>query len=320
MKNKSKVIFTLAGLVTVSIHILNRVQYSITTAKKTLESSNENQEPLFYEWRFGKIHYTKKGSGSPLLLVHNLTIGSSSYEFNQIFDELSKKHEVYMIDLLGYGLSDKPNMTYTNYLYVQLVIDFIKNIIGKKADILAAGDSAPIAVMACHNDPEVFNRLIFINPQSLFNLNQIPSKHTKLWKLFLELPIFGTFTYNLFSCRALIEKSFENEYFYDRNKIKEKDILAYIEAAHVPDYHSKFTFASYAGKYMNTNIIHSLKEINHSIFILGGAEKEDNDNILENYQYYNNAIETHLIPNTKQLPHLENPEEILNQIEIFFNN
>lgn len=325
MKNKIKIIVTLSGLVTISLHIINRIQYSLTTAKNILKTAAENEKTeenaysgqQYYEWRFGKIFYQKKGSGTPLLLIHDLTTGSSCFEFHRIADELSKTHEVYLIDLLGYGLSDKPNMTYTNYLYVQLVIDFIKNVIEKKTDIIATGDSVPIVVMACHNDPEVFNRLIFINPQSLYNLNQIPSKHTKLFKLFIELPIIGTFVFNFLTSRAMIEKDFETLYFYDKEKIREKDIQAYLEAAHLPDFHSKFSFASYAGKYMNTNIIHSLKEINHSIFILGGKEKEENETILENYQYYNNAIETHMIPDSRQLPHLEVPEKVLEQIYIY---
>ena len=56
-------------------------------------------------------------------------IGLSNYEYHNLIDVLSKKYEVYSLDLLGYGLSDKPNMTYTNYLYVELLTDFIKNII-----------------------------------------------------------------------------------------------------------------------------------------------------------------------------------------------
>ena len=52
-----------------------------------------------------------------------------------------KDHTVYTIDLLGFGRSEKPNLTYTNYLYVQLVTDFIQNIIGEKTDIIASNES-----------------------------------------------------------------------------------------------------------------------------------------------------------------------------------
>ena len=145
MKHKIKTFLVLSGITTCVIHIVNRIQYSLYTVKNYLKISNNS----YYEWRFGKIRYIKKGSGSPILLIHDLTVGSSVYEFHQIIDSLAEHHEVYAIDLLGYGLSDKPDMTYTNYLYVQLIIDFIKNSITKKTDIIATGDSCQIAVMAC---------------------------------------------------------------------------------------------------------------------------------------------------------------------------
>lgn len=316
MKQKLKHFVILSGLTTIVIHIINRFFYTFYTAKNNLRYPKNN----YYEWRFGKIRYTKKGTGSPLLLIHDLKVGSSTYEFNKITDSLAKDHEVYSIDLLGYGLSDKPNITYTNYLYVQLIIDFIKNIIGRKSDIIATGDSATITIMACHNDPEVINKMIFINPQSLYESNQIPSKQTKAFKLLLDTPVIGTFIYNLLTNKSSIEKAFREEYFYNTLNIEEKDISAYLEAAHLPDHTSKYTFSSYIGKYINTNIIHALKEINHSIYIIGGKGKENIRTTLENYLYYNSAIESAYIPYTKHLPHLEAPEKTIGYINVFLNS
>ena len=316
MKQKLKHFVILSGLTTIVIHIINRVYYSLYTAKNSLRYPKNN----YYEWRFGKIRYTKKGTGSPILLIHDLRVGSSVYEFSKISDLLSKNHEVYSIDLLGYGLSDKPNITYTNYLYVQLIIDFIKNIIGKKTDIIATGDSSPITIMACHNDPEVINKMIYINPQNLYESNQIPSKQTKLLKLLLDIPVIGTFIYNLLTDKSSIERNFKEEYFYNVLNIEEKDISAYLEAAHLPDHTSKYSFSSYIGKYINTNFIHALKEINHSIYLIGGDGKENIHTTLENYIYYNNAIESVYIPYTKHLPHLEAPEKTIKYINIFLDS
>ncbi len=313
MKNKIKTFIILSGLTTFVIHMINRIKYSLYTVKNDLPYSNDN----YYEWRFGKIRYTKKGTGSPILLIHDLTTGSSHYEFKKIINQLSNEHEVYTIDLLGYGLSDKPNITYTNYLYVQLIIDFIKNIIGKKTDIITTGDSVQIAVMACHNDPETIHHMIFINPQNLYELNKIPSKQTKLLKILIDTPILGTFIYNILNNRKLIEKLFKENYFHDQTKIEEKDILSYLETAYFPNYSSKYAFSSYMGKYMNTNIIHALKEINHSIYIIGGEEKKEIHTIVDNYIHYNNSIEAVFIPYTKQLPHMEMNKKVMEYIEIF---
>lgn len=296
-----------------TIHIINRVHTSLCTVKNLLA----NSENHYYEWRFGKIRYQKKGSGAPLLLIHDLTAGSSNYEYHRLINNLTAKNEVYAIDLLGYGLSDKPSITYTNNLYEQLITDFIKNVIGRKTSVVVSGESVPFVIMACHNNPDVMNKLIFINPQSLYLQNQIPSKQTKLMKFFLEIPILGTFTYHVLTNRQSIEENFRKQYFCQPDEIKEKYILNYLEAAHTGNYYSKFAFASYVGKYMNMNILHELKEINNSILMIGGEKEPDIVTTIENYKYYNAAIEYVYIPNTKHLPQLEAPDEILEQIKIF---
>lgn len=318
MNKKAKNVLILAGLATLAMHIINKAEYSRCTAKNILGSSRNNPyKNHYYEWRFGKVCYSVRGKGTPLLLLHDLTIGSSSYEFHKLLDELSKNHEVYSIDLLGYGLSDKPDMTYTNYLFVQLVSDFIKNIIQRKTDIISVGDSVPIAIMACHNDSEIINKIVAINPQSLFQLNQIPSKQTRILKFLTDVPILGTFIYNIHSGRAAFTKLFQKEYFYNPGSISENDLLAYMEAAHTSDQHSKHTYASYIGKYMNANIIHALKEVNNSIYIITGENKEESRTIAANYEYYNNAIESIFIRGAKQLVHLERSKEVLDHIKTF---
>ncbi len=315
MNQKGKTLLFLTALAATTIHIMNRIEYSHATMKNTL-ACTENK---YYEWRFGKIKYTKRGSGTPILLLHDLTIGSSSYEFNKIISALSQKHEVYCVDFLGYGLSDKPDMTFTNYLYVQMVTDFIKNIIGRKTDIIAVGDAFPIATLTCHNDNDIINNLIGINPQSLYQLNQIPSNQTKILKYMMDTPILGTFIYNMHASKAAFTKLFQEKYFYNPYYVNDKDIASYVEAAHTTDYHSKHAYASYIGRYTNANIIHALKEINNSIYLIGGENKDDITNILDNYVYYNNAIEVSYISKTKQLPHLERPEEILKVVDLYLN-
>lgn len=318
MNKRAKNILILAGLATAAMHILNRIEYSRSTSRNILSSTRNNPyKNNYYEWRFGKIRYTVRGKGTPILMIHDLTVGSSSYEFHRITDELSKTHEVYCIDLIGYGMSDKPDMTYTNFLFVQLITDFIKNVIQRKTDIIAVGDSVPVAIMSCHNDSEIINKIVAINPQSLFQLNQIPSKQTRILKFLMEVPILGTFIYNLHTSRAAFEKMFRKDYFYNPGSINESDLLAYTEAAHTSDHHSKNTYASYVGRYMNANIVHALKEVNNSIYIIMGENKRDSRTTAANYEYYNHAIESVFIRGAKHLVHLEKSRETLEHIKTF---
>lgn len=303
----------LTGTSIAAIHGINRIHTSLCTVKNLLD----NSENFYYDWRFGRIRYQKKGNGTPLLFIHDLMVGSSNYEYHRLINNLTEKHAVYSLDLLGYGMSDKPSMTYTNNLYEQLVTDFIKAVIGKKTSIVATGESVPFVLMACHNNPDLFNKIVCINPQSLYLQNQIPSRQTNLFKLLIETPVIGTFVYHLLSNRPTMEKTFWNTYFYDREEVKEKYISNYLEAAHRNDYHAKYTFASYVGKYMNMNILHELKEIDNSILMIGGEKEKEIHTVIENYKFYNPAIEDCYIPNTRHLPQLEAPDEILEQLRMF---
>ena len=83
---------------------------------------------------------------------------SSSAEWKFLKKQLSKNHTVYCMDLLGCGCSDRPKITYTNFLYVQLISDFIKAVIKQPTDVLTSGLSGSFAVMACKNDNQVLRR------------------------------------------------------------------------------------------------------------------------------------------------------------------
>lgn len=307
---------TLLGISTIAgLHIINRLYYSYATSKEILNKTENN----YYDWRFGKIRYQKKGKGNPVLLIHDFDIGSSSYEFNKLADELAKTNEVYSIDLLGYGLSEKPNFTYTNFLYVQLINDFIKNVIGKKTSIISSGESNSISIMTCHANPGLIKNLIFINPKNISKYNQIPTKKTKINKYLIETPIIGTFIYDLISSKEKIIKNFKENYYYDFRNSKLEEIYAYLESSHHKDYNSKYAYASFVGRYTNINIYQSLKNIDHSIVIILGREYENADIIKDGYLSCNSAIEIYDIEQTKQLPHLEKPEEVAEKCSIYLS-
>ena len=187
--NKWKKLGLAAGMGTAAFttaHIINQCIFQAAVSDKI----TENKSILKYKWRLGNVAYTVCGKGSPLLLIHDLKPESSSYEWKRVVKALAKKHTVYTIDLLGFGRSEKPNLTYTNYLYVQLLSDFIKSEIGHRTDILATGDAASLAVMACGNSPELFDRLILVNPESMLSCSMVPGKNAKLYKFILLYFLF----------------------------------------------------------------------------------------------------------------------------------
>ena len=229
-------ISTAIGTTTLAFHVINKFIFNTSDEPSEEDSSN------YYNWKFGNIYYQKTGSGSPLLLIHDLNHYSSSMEWDKVIDTLSREHTVYTIDLLGCGKSDKPAITYTCYLYVQLLTDFIRDIIGEKTDIVATGASVSCVTAVCQNIADQIGHIILVCPESIRTLAKAPNHKSKLLASIINLPIYGTFIYNVGARNTALSDSAECRYLY----------------------------SSILGHYTTVNIAHCLEGLTTSIAVISG--------------------------------------------------
>ena len=304
LKKKIAIGTGIFAVTTLTLHIINKYIQIDVSQNKSLDYIPD----LYYNWKFGEISYTKKGSGESILLIHDLTTYSSGYEWHKVVDELSKSNTVYCIDLLGCGNSDKPNLLYTNYLYVQLITDFIKNVIGDKTTVISTGESSSFVLAACSNNSEIINKIIMINPMDMNILTKSPSKLSTLVTKIINLPVFGTFLYNIFSSRKKVNSLFKTDYYSNYTFEDDEDAKIYYESAHTEG--SKYLFASLAGFYTTLNILHCVKSLHNDITIIVGNDLEEYKDIAEEYQDIIPYVKIHKINDTKYLPQLEKPEEV----------
>jgi pimeloyl-ACP methyl ester carboxylesterase len=61
-------------------------------------------------------------TNEPLLVLHGFP--TSSFDFHLALDDLRRARTVHLLDLLGYGLSDKPDLAYTMALQADVVTAF----------------------------------------------------------------------------------------------------------------------------------------------------------------------------------------------------
>lgn len=63
-------------------------------------------------------------------------------------------------------------------------------------------------------------------------------------KFLIELPIIGTFIYNMEVSKNRIIDAFVNNYYYKGHMVSEKTIQTYYQAAHIGDGGGKYLLAS----------------------------------------------------------------------------
>lgn len=293
------IVFLIISLIT---HIVNKLIYFLATANRLIEKKKGS----VFNWKHGDIYYTKIGSGKPILLIHNLSVFSSSCEWENVVGELSKENTVYSIDLLGCGRSDKPRIDYINYMYVQLITDYVKEIIGERVTVVATNRSANFVLKSAELHPELFDKIFLVNPSEITVSSKKNGKAAQLVYHILHTPVFGTALYNAYTSKNTLDSFFTMDYFYNASKIDDTYINKYYEAAHTKNGEGKFLLASIYAHYLDMDITSTLKKISNKIYLVIGGGNPESRRAAEEYQTENSTIEIFEIEKTKLLPQLEN--------------
>lgn len=293
---------------------INKLIFLRAGMKDMLFCENKHQ----YSWRFGNIFYTKKGSGSPLLLIHELKCTASADEWKSLINQLSKNHTIYALDLIGCGRSEKPKMTYTNYIYVQLINNFIKDVIGAKTDVITSGSSSNIAIMGCYSEPDLYRRIMMVNPSSMKDMAKYPKTNHKTLKYLVELPLIGTTIYNIANSHGTIFKEYKKKTLYP-DIHTQKDVNTMYESSHLGGPSARYLYASERSHFTNINMLHALKKLNHSMCIIGGKDLKDIEDTIKDYVAINPSIETELVDNCKQYPHIEQTDAFSDLCSIYLS-
>jgi pimeloyl-ACP methyl ester carboxylesterase len=108
------------------------------------------------------VHYKQEGLGRPLILLHGLP--TTSYLWRNITPGLTYGNTIYSIDLMGFGLSEKPqNQTYSIETYVTQLTKFIDTLHLEHVLIAGHDIGAPVAVLYALRNPAKVRKLLLLN-------------------------------------------------------------------------------------------------------------------------------------------------------------
>jgi len=113
-----------------------------------------------------KLHYTEKGKGSPVLMVHGW-MGSSKSLDNMATILSNSGYRVINVDLPGFGESPKPGLTYSMKDYVGLIEDLIKDLDLRRPDYIGHSFGGKIGLFLAASNPLAINKLVLIDASGI---------------------------------------------------------------------------------------------------------------------------------------------------------
>jgi pimeloyl-ACP methyl ester carboxylesterase len=118
--------------------------------------------------------------GSPVILIHGISCSVLEWEF--VIQELSTRHRVYALDLLGHGLTDKPpELVYDIGTFTKHVLAFIDALNIPRVSLIGNSLGARIAIECAAIAPERIQSVILSAPAAVdkstlleFRMGSIP--------------------------------------------------------------------------------------------------------------------------------------------------
>lgn len=215
-----KVIFAGLALVYIALIGIAYLPYQTTPVKEL--AANESE---FIKVNGHNIHFTKKGQGEPLILVHGFA--GSTYTWRKIIPLLADNYTVYALDLLGFGLSDKPPRGhYDMRSQGNLIIGFMDALQLSSATL--AGHSMGGVVVGCAAlaAPSKVDKLVLIEPGFY-------TRGTPAFLKYVFFPLDRIMARQFYSKK--VRTKFLQGSFYNKSLVTDEVLEAYMVPTRTPN-------------------------------------------------------------------------------------
>jgi pimeloyl-ACP methyl ester carboxylesterase len=236
-------------------------------------------ERRVFQGRAGKLSYYVAGEGEPLLLIHSINAGASSYEVRPIFEYFQQSRRVYALDLPGFGFSERSKRHYSPRLYSDAILDMIDEIQNQgdqiPVDALALSLGAEFLARAAVAQPDVFRSLVLMTPTGFSDRYQRygPNNSTRFRPILHGLfasPLLGRSFFDLLTTKPSI-RYFLNKAFGSYETIDQGlEGYDYLSAHQVGAEHAPFYFIS--GGLFSTDIGHIYEALDLPVWVPYGVK------------------------------------------------
>jgi pimeloyl-ACP methyl ester carboxylesterase len=269
-----------------------------------------------YRWGGWDLAYSVAGEGEPLLLVHGVYAGASSFEFRKNFRELSRSFKVYALDLLGCGMSQRPKRRYGPEDVASQVEDFVREEIGGQAHLVASSLSAALVVPAAVRSPRLFKKLVLICPTGHGTLDRPSGRLGDAIYVLFRTPVLGNTLYHAIVSRWGLRYYLKGMTYDDPGLVTGDLIDDYYRTTHQPG--ARYVVAAFVSGKLNIGIADLWPRVPHRTLLCWGLEaKTVPVEQAQRFLGHNPRSEPRFFKDAALLPHDERSEAFNEEVKRF---
>ncbi len=272
-----------------------------------------------WSWRGYDVFVTEAGEGLPVLLVHGIYAGASSYEFRRLFPLLAQRYHVVAIDLLGCGLSDKPNLDYSAELFVEQIVDAVGELCGDETVVVASGLGGAFAIRAATRMSDALLALVAISPTGLCGVldREFTAFHPAT--AVVRSPLLGEAAFNLLVSRPSIRWFMERLAYADSTAVTADVIDHYYAVGHQPG--ARYVPAAFIGRALDVDVARDLPFVEVPLLLVWGERASRTNPVANAAEFQKLAKQSTLatFAHSGLLAHEEEAGAVAARIEAFIS-
>lgn len=271
-----------------------------------------------YAWRHGEIAFQRLGKGPPVVLLHSFGPGHDSGEWRAVAESLAANYEIFAPDLPGWGRSDKEPIFYDAEVYIQMIGDFLEDVVGSRASLVAAGLGGSYAVQLAADQPEAIRALALVTPTGVGLGAEDPDLKDALLHRALKLPILGASTLNLLTSHAAIAHHLRREVFAAPDRVDAGLIEHHYQSCHQPGSH--LALAALLSGFLNHPCDEALRRLDGPVCLVWGRQAVSPPlTAADLWLRALPAAEIEVIEDSGTLPHLETSDRFARVLAAFLD-
>jgi len=250
------------------------------------------------------IHYYEEGEGYPVIFIHG--IGQSFYTWrNTIGGVALAGYKAIVLDLPGFGFSDKPEIEYSITDMSSSIEAFVNALDIEKADFVAFSTGSLYLLDFVYNNPERVSKIALVSP-GIPN-DGYPSITKKINSLFMRM---GLYSINEKYIAKVLDTC-----FFDKTCITKDVIREYFKP--YKNKYTKLALIASMNNYDYTKHMQKLTDIGKLCLILWS--NNDKYNSAEIVELFHGPIKTAHLYTMRNCGHLLHEEKFRQFNEVFID-
>jgi len=216
--------------------------------------------------------YHKQGeTNEKIVFLHGGGVDNALMSWKEVIELMGNQYDIYAIDLIGYGASDKPDIEYSIPMYVEFLHDILQQLNIEKTHLVGLSMGGGISIQFSLEFSQMVDKLILIGTVGLYErmpFHTICRWYVNSWLNAKSYEWLG-------KSRKLVRWSIESSLIGDKKKVSDELVTAIYNLINDPNCNKSFeSFQRYelGKKKMTTDLTSHLSELTMPVLMVNGEK------------------------------------------------